>query len=142
MEAMHNQQRSRHRIQHAEYGVDGVIAMERSSQLRVPQQPVLINYLERIAVALESAIPFNPAPLQRSRPSGTDIVPGLSSEDRTHLKGMKRDIAEMKAEIVQIKELLSADRGEVASTGPGRRAVGRPTRSQRMSNCREGFSFS
>jgi hypothetical protein len=87
--------------------------MESSSQLRVPQQPVLINYLERIAVALESAIPFNPAPFQRSRPSGTDIVPGLSSEDRMHLKGMKGDIAEMKAEIVEIKELLSADRGEV-----------------------------
>ena len=142
MEAMHNQQRSRHRIQHAEYGVDGVIAMERSSQLRVPQQPVLVNYLERIAVALESVLPFNPAPLQRSRPSGTDIVPGLSSEDRTHLKGMKGDIAEMKAEIVQIKELLSADRGEVASTGPGRRAIGRPTRSQRMGNCGREFPFS
>ena len=36
--------------------------MESSSQLQVPQQPVVLDYLKRIAVALESAIPFDLRP--------------------------------------------------------------------------------
>jgi len=85
--------------------------MESSSQL-VPQH-ALLDYLSRIAVALENAIPLNPAPVQRTRASGTAIVPGLSSEDRTTLKAMKGDLTQLKAELAQIKELLTAERGEV-----------------------------
>jgi len=142
MEAVHSQQKTLHRIEHAEYGVGTVIAMERSSQLRVPRLPALVDCLERIATALEGTISIGPMAVQRLRPSGKDLVPGLGSEDRKHLRSMEGDIAEMKAELVQIKELLSADRGEVASTGPGRRAIGRPTRSQRMGNCGREFPFS
>jgi hypothetical protein len=117
-------------------------ALVNPRRLPLPQQTALVDYLERITTALESTVPFNPMAVQQWRPSGKDLVPGLGSEDRKHLRNMEGDIAEMKAELVQIKELLSADCGEVASTGPGRRAVGRPTRSQRMSNCRGEFSFS
>ena len=97
----------------AEYRVGTAIALESSSQLRVPQQPELLDYLERIAVALESLIPFNPLPVPRPRGGGTDIMPGLSREDRTALKDLKGDLSQVKADLAQIKELLSADRGEV-----------------------------
>ena len=117
-------------------------ALVNPRQLPLPQQTTLVDYLECIATALESTVQFNPMTVQQWRPSGNGLAPGLSSEDRKHLGNVESDIAEMKAELVQIKELLSADRGEAASTGPGRRAVGRPTRSQRMGNCRREFPFS
>ena len=88
-------------------------ALVNPRRLPLPQQTTLVDYLERIATALESTVPFSPMAVQRLRPSGKDLVPGLSSEDRKHLRNMESDIAEMKAELVQIKELLSADRGEV-----------------------------
>ena len=88
-------------------------ALVNPRRLPLPQQTTLVDYLERIATALESTVPFHPMAVQPLRPSGKDLVPGLSSEDRKHLRNVESDIAEMKAELVQIKELLSADRGEV-----------------------------
>jgi hypothetical protein len=112
MEAMNNQQISPDRIEHAEYEVGRAIALDHSSQLQVPQH-ALLDYLSRIAVALESTIPLNLAPVQKPRVSGTAIVPGLSSEDRTTLKDLKGDFTQVKTELAQIKEILSAERGEV-----------------------------
>jgi len=82
-------------------------------RLPLPQQTTLVDYLERIAVALENTVTFNPMAVRPLRPSGKDLVPGLGSEDRKHLRSMEGDIAEMRADLVQIKELLSAERGEV-----------------------------
>jgi hypothetical protein len=87
--------------------------MESANQQQVPQQPTLLAYLDRIAVALENAIPLDTAPVRRPRPSGTAVVPGLSSEDRTTLNDLKGDLAQVKAELAQIKEMLTAQKGEV-----------------------------
>jgi len=94
-------------------GSVGGIAMESASQQQVPQQPALLDYLDRIAVALENAIPLDNAPVRRPRASGAAIVPRLSSEDRTTLKDLKGDLAQVKAELAQIKEMLTAQKGEV-----------------------------
>jgi hypothetical protein len=87
--------------------------MESSSQQQVPQQPALLDYLGRIAVALENAIPRDNGPVRRPRTSGTAVVPGLSSEDRTTLEDLKGDLAQVKADLARIKELLTAQKGEV-----------------------------
>ena len=71
-----------------------------------------LAFLERIAVALESWIPLGPAHAQR-RPSGAALVPGLSGDDRAATKGLKADITDIKTELAQIKELLTAQKGEV-----------------------------
>lgn len=71
------------------------------------------GYLDRIAVALESWIPLGPASLQRPRGNGAAFVPGLGNEDRAAIKSLKADMAEIKTELAQIKELLTAQRGEV-----------------------------
>jgi hypothetical protein len=68
--------------------------------------------LERIAAALESVIPLGLAPAQR-RPSGAALVPGLNSQDRAILGELKADIAQVKVEVAEIKQLLTAERGEV-----------------------------
>ena len=73
--------------------------------------PALV-YLARIAAALESRIPLDPAPAQR-RPSGTALVPGLGNEDRAAIKSLKADMTEIKTELAQIKELLTAQKGEI-----------------------------
>jgi hypothetical protein len=79
----------------------------------VPQQPGLFDYLERIAVALERDIPFGPAPVQRPRANGAALMPGLSGDDRATIKSLKADMTDVKTELAQIKELLTAARGEV-----------------------------
>jgi CHAT domain-containing protein len=87
--------------------------MESTNQQQVPQQPALLAYLDRIAVALENAIPLDTAPVRKPRASGAAIMPGLSSEDRTALKDLKGDLAQVKAELAQIKKMLTAQKGEV-----------------------------
>ena len=57
----------------------------------MPQHAVL-DYLQRIAVALENVIPLNPVSVQKLHASGTSIVPGLSSADNATLKSLKSDI--------------------------------------------------
>ena len=54
---------SRYRL--TEYGIEFVIAVRRSNPLRVPQESTLMDYLERIAVAIESTFPLNAVPLSR-----------------------------------------------------------------------------
>jgi hypothetical protein len=69
---------------------------------------IVLGYLERITVALESWSP------PRTRPgSGAAIVPGLGNEDRAAIKSLKADITEIKTELAQIKELLTAQKGEI-----------------------------
>ena len=120
MQAMNNQQTSPHQNELVEYRVGTPIAAEGASQLRAPQQPALLHFLERIAVALESLIPFNPLPVPRPRGGGADILPGLGREDRTALKDLEGDLSLVKADLAQIKESLSADCGEAMKEAPVR----------------------
>jgi len=64
--------------------------------------------LERIATALERLAASSP-------PSSKSVAasPGLSSDDRASLKGLKSDLAEVKTELAKVMELLTAERGEV-----------------------------
>jgi len=90
-----------------------MVAMDNSGQPQVPQQPAMLDYLKRIAVALENTIPLHSVPAQRHHTSGTAIVPGVSSDDRATIKSLKADMTEIKTELAQIKELLTAEHGEV-----------------------------
>lgn len=71
------------------------------------------GHLERIAVALENLTPLNAPINQRARGVGTHLVPGLNNDDRAAIKGLKADMTEIKVELAQIKELLTAQKGEV-----------------------------
>jgi hypothetical protein len=87
-------------------------ALVNPRRLPLPQQTTLVDYLERIATALEGTVSFSPMAVQRLRPSGKDLVPGLGSEDRKHLRNMESDIAEMRA------ELAAQPRHKVFATWP------------------------
>ena len=77
-----------------------------------PSRPEnVLGYLDRIAIALESWIP--PVQSQRRTSSGAALLPGLSGDDRAAIKSIKADMAEIKTELAQIKELLTAQKGEV-----------------------------
>lgn len=72
-----------------------------------------VEYLERIAVALETGL-FGGSQLSaRRRPTGAMMVPGLSKEDKKALAELKADVRQIKIEMAEIKELLTAERGEV-----------------------------
>ena len=78
-----------------------------------PSRPEnLLGYLDRIVTALESWIPAIAAPHKRPN-SGAALVPGLGNEDRAAIKSLKTDMTEIKTELAQIKELLTAQKGEV-----------------------------
>jgi hypothetical protein len=70
------------------------------------------GYLERLAVALETLIATN-IPVPKRPSSGAAIVSGMTTEDRAIIKALTADVAEIKSELAEIKELLTAERGEV-----------------------------
>ena len=59
--------------------------------------------LERIAVALES----------RGTRSRSQLVPGLGKVDKVALQEVKADVRQIKIEMAEIKQLLTAERDEV-----------------------------
>ncbi len=76
-------------------------------------QPPAIAYLARITAALESWLPSVTSPSHRQPGSGAAVLPGLSGEDGAAIKSLKTDMTEIKTQLAQIKELLTAKRGEV-----------------------------
>ncbi len=72
----------------------------------------LLDYLKRIAVALENN-QGRPLPVRTLRGSGDALVPGLSGDDKATIKSLKTDMTEIKIALMQIKELLAAERGDV-----------------------------
>jgi hypothetical protein len=76
------------------------------------QPDYALAYLERIAVALESWVLSDPTRGYK-RPNGAALLPGLNGDDKTAIKSVKSDMTEIKTELAQIKELLTAQKGEV-----------------------------
>ena len=83
-----------------------------STTCRLSQPKDLLGYLERIAFAVESWIPPI-TPSHRRASSGEALVPGLVNEDRAAIKRLSTDMTDIKTELAQIKELLTAQKGEV-----------------------------